>query len=619
MEDRSDGVRRPIPRPPSSVDYHRQSVGTPVFRRKQPLSILLILGAIVATLLLTGCSAQTDRIWLNAPDWSRAQYIGDTASGDRPVFALAPDNSATFLLVVNQNGRYHPKAVHLDGSGVKRWEQEYPEINMARPDMARAYWADDAIHAFWLSNESLYHARLNPANGQMDGPPDKLSGDIRVGDYAVAVDQSGKMVVWFSGPRIKPGLYRLENNDLAGKPVLIDETGIRPTLAFDGNGALHALWARYPMGQPDVTVLYATDALNGPAESDTHVVATPKAAMGSVFSGPIMGLAGDTAYVFWSIEIRTGVAAGAVDARYLTFPVDNPAATSKPTQMYAPSDYHLPYEDWLDEGFRAGKRSGLVSPRTGKITQLYAHSSDLPELVTIQRELVQFTMRDTAYQIGTLFFNDGQPDSYQLLSFTGGDSRSPYITSDADRWLYASWMERGEIDGFRIMYASTNPVIVKSYAQLSGEDYQTLAARTGFGIISSALLFPFILMWMIAPIVLYLITFPLRRNNEGEMSTGVIISLLISIVGYWIAKFGFLGGITSYVPFSAWIPVIPDRLALPLQIGIPALILGVSLGVAWLFTYKRQNPSSLLFLVLYLAVDGLLSAAIYGPLILATN
>ncbi len=582
--------------------------------------LLLVLGMLLAGLALSGCSGQTDRIWLKAPDWSRAQFIGDTVTGDRPVFALAPDNSVAFMLVGSQNDRTYPKAVFLDGQGQKRWEREYPDINMARPDQARAYWAEDAVQAFWLSNESLYHARLDPANGLMDAPPRKISGDIRVGDYAVAVDDAGKLIVWFSGPRIKPGLYRFENNDLDGKPVLIDETGIRPTLAFGADGKLHALWARFPMGQPEVTVRYAADALNGPDEAAIHTVATPDAALGSVFIGPIMGLTADTAYVFWSIEIRTGVAAGSVDARYMTFPLNDPTATSRPEQLYLPSNYHLPYETWLNDGFQAGRRSPTdISPRTGKITQLYPHSSDLSELVTIQRELVQFSMRDTAYQVGTLFFNDGVPDSYQLLSFTGGESRSPYITSDADHWLYASWMERGEVDGFRIFYASTNPAIVNAYARLSPEDYQTLAARTGFGLLSSALLFPFILMWMIAPIILYLITFPLRRSHEGVLSKGDILSLVIAIGGYWFAKANFLGGMTSYVPFSAWLPIIPDWLALPLQIIVPAIILGLGLGMAWLLTYRRQNPSSLLFLVIYLAVDGVLSAAIYGPLILATN
>jgi len=588
-------------------------------KKPSPTSLLLLLGMLLAGLLLSGCSSQTDRIWLKAPDWSRAQFIGDTATGDLPVFALGPDNSTAFLLVVRQNERYYPKAVFLDGQGQKRWEREYPDISMARPDQARTYWAEDGIQAFWLSNESLYHARLDPANGLMDAAPQKISGDIRVGDYAVAVDDNGKMIVWFSGPRIKPGLYRFENNELSGKPVLVDETGIRPTLAFGADGNLHALWVRFPMGQPVATVRYTADALNGPDEAAIHTIATPQAALGSVFIGPVMGLTADTAYVFWSIEIRTGVAAGSVDARYMTFPLGNPAATTRPEQIYVPSDYHLPYEDWLEGGFRAGQRSSLVSPRTGKVTQLYPHSSTLPELVTIQRELVQFSMRDTAYQIGTLFFNNGAPDSYQLLSFTGGESRSPYITSDADHWLYASWMERGEVDGFRIFFASTNPTIVNAFARLSLEDYKTLAARTGFGLLSSALLFPFILMWMIAPIVLYLLTFPLRRNSEGELSKGVVLSLVISIIGYWVAKSGFLGGMTSYVPFSAWLPTIPVWMALPLQIGVPLLILAAGLGTAWALTYKRQNPSSLLFLVIYLAVDGVLSAAVYGPLILATN
>ena len=593
---------------------------TPFLRRDgRGQRLLLILGVWLVTIILAGCSSQTDRMWLNAPDWSRAQFVGETAAGARPIFALGPDNSATFLLVDSQGGRTYPKAVSFDGQGLKRWEVAYPQISMARPDKPRAYWADGAVQVFWISNQQLYHAQLNPANGQMAEPPHKLSGEIWVEDYAVAVDHQGRLVVWFAGPRIEPGLYRLTDNALTGKPELIDPAGIRPTLAFDADDALHAIWIHYPMGKTNVTIFYTPDALTGPAPDATSIIAEPKAALGSLFAGPIMGLTSGRVYIFWSVEIRTGVAAGSVDSRYMHFPLGRPQEATSPIQLFLPSGYHLPYEEWLDSGFRAGRRSPLVPPRTGKVTQIYPHSSDAPELVTIQRELVQFTMRDSSFQIGVLFFDEGQPDSYQLLSFTGGDSRWPYITSDADRWLYASWLERGAVEGFRIVYASTNPDIVTSFAKLSAEDYQTLAAQTLFGLVSSALLLPFVFMWMIAPIFLYLITFPLRRNQEGELTPGVLISLGVSIGGYWVAKLGFLGGLTGYVPFSAWLPIIPEWMALPLQIGVPAIILGLGLLVAWLFTYKRENPSSLLFLVFYLAVDGVLSVAIYGPIILATN
>jgi len=570
-------------------------------------------------MLLAGCGEAPDRLWLNAPGWSRSQFIGQTVVGDPPIFALSPDNAAAFLLVVSQNGRTYPKAIFMDHLGQKVWEREFPEISMARPDQPRVYWAKGALQLFWLSNESLFHAQLDPADGAMAASPQKLSGDLRVGDYAVAVNGQGETVVWFSGPRIKPGLYRFPNNDLTATPSLIDETGIRPTLVFDDNGILHALWARYPMGLSDVTIRYAADVGNGVDPDAIYTLSKPKSAIASIFDGPSLGLTSDRAYVFWSNEIRTGIAAGTVDSRYLSFPLGSPDAATPPVQLYVPSAYHLPYQDWLDDGFQAGKRSQLLPPRTGKLTQLFPHGNDLPELVTIQRELTQFTMRDTAYQIGVLFFRQGQPDSYQLLSFTGGESRSPVITSDASRWLYAAWLERGRGAGFRITYASTNPDIQTTLAHLSSEDYQTLAAQTLFGLLSGAVLLPFAFMWMIIPLFLYIIAFPLRRGGNDLFSPGIIASLSIAIIGYWIAKIAFLGGFMNYIPFSAWLPIIPDWLALPLQIGIPVITLGLGLWLAWLATYKRENNASLFFLIIYLVVDGVLSTAIYGPIIFATN
>lgn len=576
---------------------------------------LLILAAII----LSGCAETPERLWLKAPGWSRAEHIGDTASGDAPLFALDPHGVAAFLAVGNQSGRYFPQAVAIDQKGHPVWEQSFASIAMARPHAPSVYWAHNAFQLFWISNKSLYHAELDPTSGDMTEAPQKLSQDHRVKSYSVAVDKQGRVVVWFAGPRSTPGLYRLPADALTASPVLIDDAGITPTLRYDPSGTLHAVWARYPMGETGVTFLYSATDSDAVTLDDAQVVLRTKSAMGSVFTGPIMGLDATDVHLFWTVEVRTGLAAGSVDTRYSYFPLGRPQEVSAATQLFIPADYHLPYQDWLDKGFHAGKRSPLTPPLTSKITHLYANSASVPELVTIQRELVAYTMRDTRFQTGALFFRDGQPDSYQLFSFTGGDSTSPYITSDADGYLYAAWLERGAEEGFRIVYASTHPEMVSAQRKLSSQDYLSLLVQTLFGLLSGAILLPFSLMWIIAPVIMYAITFPLRRSDNELRSPGALISLGIAITSFWIIKLVMIGGIASYVPFSAWLPIIPAWMTLPLQIGIPLFTFMFGLWVAWYYTYRRQTYSSLLFLMIYLAVDSVISTAIYGPLFLATN
>lgn len=574
---------------------------------------------ILAAIILSGCAETPERLWLKAPGWSRAEHVGDTATGDAPVFALTPNGVAAFLEVGNRAGRYFPEATAIDRKGQPVWEKSFASISMARPDAPSVHWAHNAFQLFWISNKSLYHAELDPTNGEMAEAPQKLSGEHSVQSYSVAIDQQGRLVVWYAGPRSNPGLYRLPADDLNAEPVLVDGMGVTPMLRYDASGTLHAVWAHHPMGETGVTFFYSATDSDAVTLDDAQIVVRTKSAMGSVFTGPIMGINATDVYLFWTIEVRTGLAAGSVDTRYSYFPLGRPQDASAATQLFVPADYHLPYQGWLDEGFHAGKRSPLAPPLTSKITQLYANSAPGPELVTIQRELVAYTMRDTRFQTGALFFRDGHPDGYQLFSFTGGNSSAPYITNDADGYLYAAWLERGSGEGFRIVYASTHPEMVSAQRKLSSQDYLSLLVQTLFGLLSGAILLPFSLMWIIAPVILYAITFPLRRSDNELRSPGTLISLGIAIAGFWIIKLIMIGGIASYVPFSAWIPIIPGWMTIPLQLGVPLFTFLFGLWIAWYYTYHRQTYSSLLFLIIYLAVDSVISTAIYGPLFLATN
>ena len=579
-------------------------------------SPLRLLGLLLLTWLLAACGGQPERIWLKAPDWSRAQTVGVTATGDAPVFALGPQGRTAFLLVAHVDGRYHPRVVAFDEQGALLWERDYADISMPRPDQPRVFWTPEGIALFWISEESLFHGVVDPTSGDFVNPPRKLSGDLRVGDYDVAVAEDGRLAVWFGGPRRAPGLYAFPPDDLSGAPLLVDEQGLRPQLAWDSQGQLHALWIQHPQGETGIRMFYQTgDGVRFPS-SATEVMLV-RVGQGSVFVGPALGMDASNIYLFWSIEVRTGLAAGSVDARYTFFPRERPQEAAPPIQLFTSADYHLDYIPWPEGEIRAGRRAHITPPLTGKLMQFQGLKVDLPETAVIQKELVRYIMRDKAYQTGILFFQDGEPTSYQLLSFTPGETRSPYLTLDQERYVHAAWLERAA-QGFRLVYASTRPEIVTAYNALSASDYAAFLGQTLFGMMSGALLLPFAMMWMILPLILFLITFPLRRGSNELHSPGTLISLGLSILGYWILKIAMLADVTDFIPFSPWIPVIPDWMGPVLQLVVPAIILAVSLTGAWLATYRRQTYSPMLFLLVYLAVDGIFTTAIYGPIFLGS-
>jgi hypothetical protein len=85
----------------------------------------------------------------------------------------------------------------------------------------------------------------------------------------------------------------------------------------------------------------------------------------------------------------------------------------------------------------------------------------------------------------------------------------------------------------------------------------------------------------------------------------------------WIVKLGVLPGMVDYVPFSAWIPILSEWLILPLRIGVPLLAAIFSLLVAWYLLKRRAESSIYAFLLIYAAVDAVLTLGVYGVLVLA--
>jgi hypothetical protein len=84
---------------------------------------------------------------------------------------------------------------------------------------------------------------------------------------------------------------------------------------------------------------------------------------------------------------------------------------------------------------------------------------------------------------------------------------------------------------------------------------------------------------------------------------------------YWAGKLVTIPAMRDYVPFSAWLPIVPSWLNLPLRLGVPLLIAALALLIAWRYTYGRQNRALLFFMLIYIAIDGVLTMAVYGVII----
>ncbi len=246
------------------------------------------------------------------------------------------------------------------------------------------------------------------------------------------------------------------------------------------------------------------------------------------------------------------------------------------------------------------------------ISELAIDPAQAPEVAIAFHTKLAYLRRKEQGQVSTLFFQDGEPFAYQQISFTPASSGYPAILSDQAGQLYITWLESGADSGYDVYFSSTAPDIRNVLEGITWGDVGRLGAETLFGFLGGAMLAPLALAWVVAPLVVLGLTSVIRRKDESFTSPGVIISLTLAIAAYWVGKLALLPTIHDYVPFSAWLPFIPSPLNLPLQVGVPVLISGLALVVAWRYTYGHDRPSPFFFLLIFVAVDGILTMAVYG-------
>ncbi len=567
--------------------------------------------------LLSACSGEsTERLWLEAPGWSRAQLIGVTQIND-PVPLAVDEAGILYTVLIADDGEYgRPLLIALDSAGHVLWEQAL-DVQIDRPDQPKLLWDGQMLHFIWLDGHALYSLSTDEI-GNIVSSPRKLSADVNVDRYTVAGDGSGASTIWFAGARREPGLYITQLDEIDSSPVLIDPQGIWPSIIYGQEGALHASWAHRPMGFGDSILWYAVYPDRQYEKDKKVVVAKPVLAPTSLLRGPILGLDADNSYIYWSQEVRTGLGAGTTDTNYVSFPHGKPDQASAPDRVLVPTDLDLEYDSAESRPLSTGPRVDLVSGNVGRTSALRDISVNpmiADELVLTFESTLPHLWRKEAPQINTLFANDGEITDYQLLSFTRGSSTSPSIISNNDNKLYASWVEPAE-QGFKVYLAGTAPEMVDTFSGVTFSDVTRIIAETIFGILAGVILSPLAaIFWMIVPLGALFVTGMLRKGDDSLSNPVTVFSIILSIVLYEAIKIASLPFIRTYVPFSAWLPL-PEWVQSPLQYAVPIVITIVALWFAWFLTYRRGNESPFYLIALFIAADAVMTMAVYGIVVL---
>jgi hypothetical protein len=568
---------------------------------------LIPLGLLLLAILVSRGPA--DALWLNAPGWSRARLVASTQIEEAVPIAL--DDAGRIYLFVSPAGG-GPQIVALNRAAEALWTQplDLPSTQIKGPRLA---WDGRAIVLLWIDDQRLYTSRLDPTGAVVE-PPAVLSGAVAVDSYAVASDARGRLAVWYGGSRQAPGLYALPAGDLRAPAALVDQAGFQPALRFDAAGALHAVWARDIESDPRSTQVYYAAYANGVVQTQQSLLLTTIGGrrVGIDLEGPSFGLDAEYGYVFWRVNLRIGAF-----IQYVAFSLKDPAHASEARALGVPGSAALSYTAPPAEGLQAGPRVPLAPELAADSPAGLAVSASFdPELALACEKSLEYKDHQTVSQICALFFRGGVPVGYQLLSFAPRGSFTPALTSDRSRALYATWRQL-QPPGFGVYFASTAPDVRQALRGLTVGDVARVAVETVFGMLTGAIFaLPLAVLWLIGPLLVLGVTWFIRRGAERFAHWGVLLSLALALGAYWATKLTSFEGRLGYIPFSDWIPAIPSWLALPLRIAVPTLIAVAALRIAWRYTYQVERRSALLFVLAYAGVDALLTAAIYGGLLL---
>ena len=587
---------------------------TTAWRFPHILGRLLFLAAV-----LTACAGQPEHFWIKAPGWSRAQLVGNTRVGD-PVPITYDDQGQLYIFLISARDEVsHLRVISFDRHGEVVWDRTYEEITLTGSKKPQILWDGELLQLFWINRNGLYSAMLD-TSGNLLGPPNLLSGETIVDHFDVTSNSSGSIAVWYAGSQEDPGIYALPPGNLTDAATLIDPEGIMPDLQYDKAGTLHAIWARYPPGGGEKPFLYAAYPDSAyPAELES-IVAAPRVIGTSVLEGPHLGLDNEHVYIFWSKILFSGLEAGTATTYYVYFQKGQHVTVSADQQLLVPYSYDLTYQTFPTSDLKAGERVSLDSESFGGsnyVTKVKANPTDEEELVIVLNTRRGYLMRKTKPQVSAVFLQDGNPIAYQQLSFTPSSSASPAIFSNEEGQLYLTWLEKGELPGWAIYFASTDPEVGAALNDLTLDDLGRLTAETLFGLLSGAVLIPVFLAWALPAFIVLVLTSRIRGGAERLTSPGVMISIILTFLIYYISKVGILPGMLNYLPFSAWIPVIPSWLKTPLQLGVPLVSAGLALLAAWNFTYRKRERSIFFFMAIFAIVDGFITMTVYGVLVYA--
>lgn len=568
---------------------------------------LLVL--IIGLLFYGALSGLPERVWLQAPGWSRAQVVGETRQAQAAPMAVDPAGGVYLLLAQSNGAEQQPQIVALDAQAQQRWvvalDGRYPEVR--EPQLI---WADQALTLFWLSDAQLYTAQL-AADGTIVRAPAAISGAVEVAGYSGAAPD----IVWLAGAAPTPGLYLVRGTASGAGPTQLTAGGERPQVRYALDGSLHAIWLERTTGSRTAAVAYAPLAADGTLQAAPATLADGLNLGSDVeVSGPWFGIDATYGYVGWHTRITGGLRAGQTFTLHTAFPLGQPAE-ALPVQPLALPERSTTSYTRAATALNSGPQimwDGTASGLAAAPAQMAANPTPAGELAVACEGARSVGSGQRLAQICVTYFAEGTPVGFQQISLSERSAFTPALIGDANGNLYLSWREL-RATGAVVFFAATAPSVVEGLSAVSLDDMMRLASTVVFGMLAGVIFAPFVaLLWMGPALALLIPYYLMQRYGVWGGRWSAAISIVLALAAFWAAKVAVLGPALSVVPFANWLPLVSSGLALTLQIVVPTLIVGGAAYGAWAASYGRGVRSPLLAVLVYGAIDTVATMAIYG-------
>jgi hypothetical protein len=413
--------------------------------------VVLVLG-IAALIISDPRPTNTPKL---LEDWSRGTPLGIAAWNQPNALEVEPSGErihVIWFLRVGESGML-PHYAQLDGKGNVTVDRDIAASPVLLPRECRLLVGPDGrLHLFTRAilpqedrNRVLYYA-LGPDGALISGPVPISPAAQEADGFDVVANRGGRVDLFWSQDGDtsgrQGGLFHQVltfNGQPDGAAERINETGHEPAAQMDSAGTIHLAWSTRPSPiSRDIQYAAFPDGAVKPTEG-TRLSSLNQS--GAVFLKPVIGLDTSFAYVFWTIDIRSGLRAGAADSSVAAIPLSK-AGQARVFQISMPPtgtpDY-LPYAGSF--GYRQLAPAAAYGTALGSdvVLQPMAVRGQRDELPVLFSMAVTFRSEKLTQPVLAVFAG-GLLKGHQVIGRNPFYSLLPQGAADGSGNLYATWL-----------------------------------------------------------------------------------------------------------------------------------------------------------------------------------